>query len=104
MLALAVAYDVQCRFTAVYAVSLAKRGFTRPRGLFEGPKGLEQIFAQSIEVDWEDRSSVPRGPGLGFAPDERDSHLFESLDGGFAIYRISLQIRCTDLDWPGRRP
>ena len=69
MLALAVGCDVQCRFTAVYAVSLAKRGFTSPRGLFEGPKGTEQIFAQSIQVDWEDRSSVPQGPGLGFAPD-----------------------------------
>jgi len=54
---------------AVYAVSLAKRGFTGPRGRFEGPKGLELIFAQSIQVDWEDRISVPQGPGLGFAPD-----------------------------------
>src|SRR5215469_15217236 len=33
---------------AVYAASMAKRGFTGPRGLFEGPKGLEQMFAQSI--------------------------------------------------------
>jgi 2-methylcitrate dehydratase len=41
---------------AVYAASLAKRGFTGPRGLFEGPKGLEQMFAQSIPVDWEDPS------------------------------------------------
>ncbi len=54
---------------AVYAISLAKRGFTGPRGLFEGPKGLEQIFAQSIQVDWEDRISVPQGPALRFAPD-----------------------------------
>src|SRR6202012_1742896 len=41
---------------AVYAVSLAKRGFTGPKGLFEGPYGLEQMFAQSIPVDWEDPS------------------------------------------------
>jgi 2-methylcitrate dehydratase len=39
---------------AVYAVSLAKRGFTGPKGLFEGPNGLERVFAQSIPVDWED--------------------------------------------------
>src|SRR5882724_3484589 len=41
---------------AVYAASLAKRGFTGPKGLFEGPYGLEQMFAQSIPVDWEDPS------------------------------------------------
>jgi 2-methylcitrate dehydratase len=41
---------------AVYAASLAKRGFTGPRGLFEGPKGLEQVFGQPIYVDWEDPS------------------------------------------------
>jgi 2-methylcitrate dehydratase len=41
---------------AVYAASLAKRGFTGPRGLFEGPKGLEQMFGQSIPVDWDDPS------------------------------------------------
>jgi 2-methylcitrate dehydratase len=41
---------------AVYAVSLAKRGFTGPKGLFEGPYGLEQMFAQPIPVDWEDPS------------------------------------------------
>ena len=34
----------------------AKRGFTGPKGLFEGPYGLEQMFAQSIPVDWEDPS------------------------------------------------
>src|SRR5580700_5122493 len=38
---------------AVYAASLAKRGFTGPKGLFEGPYGLEQMFSQSIPVDWE---------------------------------------------------
>src|SRR6201990_376336 len=41
---------------AVYAASLAKRGFTGPRGLFEGPKGLEQMFGQAIAVDWDDPS------------------------------------------------
>jgi 2-methylcitrate dehydratase len=41
---------------AVYAASLAKRGFTGPRGLFEGPKGLEQMFGQPIPVDWDDPS------------------------------------------------
>jgi 2-methylcitrate dehydratase len=41
---------------AVYAASLAKRGFTGPKGLFEGPYGLELMFAQSIPMDWEDPS------------------------------------------------
>jgi 2-methylcitrate dehydratase len=41
---------------AVYAASMAKRGFTGPNGLFEGPWGLEHMFAQSVSVDWEDRS------------------------------------------------
>jgi 2-methylcitrate dehydratase len=41
---------------AIYAASLAKRGFTGPRGLFEGPYGLEQMFAQSIHVNWEEAS------------------------------------------------
>jgi 2-methylcitrate dehydratase len=43
---------------AVYAASLAKRGFTGPKGLFEGPYGLEQMFAQSIPVDWEEDPSL----------------------------------------------
>lgn len=38
---------------AVYAASLARRGFTGPQGLFEGPFGLELMFGQSIAVDWE---------------------------------------------------
>jgi len=38
---------------AVYATSLAKRGFTGPMRLFEGPNGLEQMFAQDIVVDWD---------------------------------------------------
>jgi 2-methylcitrate dehydratase len=41
---------------AVYAASLAKKGFTGPIGLFEGPKGLEQMFGQPINVNWEDPS------------------------------------------------
>ena len=41
---------------AVYATSMAKRGFTGPRGLFEGPKGLEQMFGGPIRVDWDDPS------------------------------------------------
>jgi 2-methylcitrate dehydratase len=41
---------------AVYAASLAKRGFTGPSGLFEGPYGLEQMFAQAIHANWEDPS------------------------------------------------
>jgi 2-methylcitrate dehydratase len=41
---------------AVYAASLAKRGFTGPEGLFEGPFGLEHMFKQSIPVDWEQPS------------------------------------------------
>ena len=41
---------------AVYAASMAKRGFTGPRGLFEGAKGLEKMFGQTISVDWENPS------------------------------------------------
>src|SRR4029077_18084888 len=41
---------------AVYAASLAKRGCTGPKGLFEGPYGLEHMFAQRIPVDWDDPS------------------------------------------------
>ena len=41
---------------AVYAASMAKRGFTGPVGLFEGPWGLEYMFAQRIPINWEDSS------------------------------------------------
>jgi 2-methylcitrate dehydratase len=41
---------------AVYAASLAKRGFTGPKGMFEGPYGLELMFAQPILANWEDSS------------------------------------------------
>lgn len=39
---------------AVYAASLAKRGFTGPLRLFEGPNGLERMFGQSLDLDWAD--------------------------------------------------
>jgi 2-methylcitrate dehydratase len=41
---------------AVYAASLAKRGFSGPSGLFEGPSGLERMLGQTIPVDWDDPS------------------------------------------------
>jgi hypothetical protein len=41
---------------AIYAASLAKRGFMGPSGLFEGPDGLERMFGQPIRADWEDCS------------------------------------------------
>lgn len=41
---------------AVYSASLAKRGFTGPSGLFEGPSGLERMFAQPIPADWDNPS------------------------------------------------
>ena len=41
---------------AVYVTSLAKRGFTGPLRVFEGPNGLERMFNQPIPVDWENPS------------------------------------------------
>ena len=41
---------------AVYAASLARRGFTGPKGLFKGPYGLELMFAQPISANWDDPS------------------------------------------------
>lgn len=41
---------------AIYSASLAKRGFTGPQRLFEGPNGLERMFDQPLEVDWDDQS------------------------------------------------
>jgi 2-methylcitrate dehydratase len=41
---------------AIYAASLAKRGFEGPSGLFEGPDGLERMFGQPIRADWEEPS------------------------------------------------
>ncbi|MGY4155514.1 2-methylcitrate dehydratase [Bradyrhizobium sp. USDA 4461] len=37
---------------ALYGTSLAKKGFTGPIGLFEGPNGLNRLFDQDIVVDW----------------------------------------------------
>jgi 2-methylcitrate dehydratase len=39
---------------AIYSASLAKRGFTGPLRLFEGPNGLVRMFDQPLEVDWDD--------------------------------------------------
>jgi 2-methylcitrate dehydratase len=39
---------------AIYAASLAKRGFAGPSGLLEGPDGLERMFGQQIHLDWDD--------------------------------------------------
>jgi 2-methylcitrate dehydratase len=41
---------------AIYAASLAKRGIDGPRGLFEGPDGLDRMFGQPISADWENPS------------------------------------------------
>lgn len=41
---------------AIYSASLAKRGFTGPLRLFEGPNGLVRMFDQPIDVNWEDPS------------------------------------------------
>ncbi len=41
---------------AVYTTALAQRGVTGPRGIFEGPNGLEQSFGQRIEMRLDDRS------------------------------------------------
>jgi 2-methylcitrate dehydratase len=41
---------------AVYTTALAGRGITGPRGLFEGPNGLDQLFDQSVDFNLADRS------------------------------------------------
>ena len=41
---------------AVYLTLLAKKGFTGPMGLFEGPKGLQQVLGQPVAGDWENPS------------------------------------------------
>jgi 2-methylcitrate dehydratase len=38
------------------AASLAKQSFTGPLRIFEGPNGLEQMFDQPLELNWEDAS------------------------------------------------
>jgi 2-methylcitrate dehydratase len=50
---------------AVYTTALAQRGITGPRGLFEGPNGLEQLFGQRIDFHLDD-------PSLGVV---RDTYL-----------------------------
>jgi 2-methylcitrate dehydratase len=47
---------------AVYTTGLAQRGITGPRGLFEGPNGLEQLFGQRIDLHLDD-------PTLGVVKD-----------------------------------
>jgi 2-methylcitrate dehydratase len=47
---------------AVYATALAQRGITGPRGIFEGPNGLEQLFGQPIDLRLAD-------PTLGVVKD-----------------------------------
>jgi 2-methylcitrate dehydratase len=39
---------------AVYTTALAQRGITGPHGLFEGPNGLQQLFAQRIDLRLDD--------------------------------------------------
>jgi 2-methylcitrate dehydratase len=39
---------------AVYATELAQRGITGPRGIFEGPNGLERLFGQTIDLNLDD--------------------------------------------------
>jgi 2-methylcitrate dehydratase len=41
---------------AIYSASLARRGFTGPSGLFEGPNGLLRMFDQKIDIDWSNDS------------------------------------------------
>jgi 2-methylcitrate dehydratase len=41
---------------AVYTTLLAQRGVTGPRGIFDGPNGLEQLFGQPINLRLDDCS------------------------------------------------
>jgi 2-methylcitrate dehydratase len=50
---------------AVYTTALAQRGITGPRGIFEGPNGLERLFSQPIDLRLDD-------PTLGVV---RDTYL-----------------------------
>jgi 2-methylcitrate dehydratase len=47
---------------AVYTAALAQRGITGPRGIFEGPNGLERLFGQQIDLRLDD-------PTLGVVKD-----------------------------------
>ena len=69
---------------AVYAASLAKRGFTGPTGLFEGPMGLNQVFGP-IPVDWED-------PSLDFVT-QTVLKKYCSLIHGQAVIEATLDVR-----------
>jgi 2-methylcitrate dehydratase len=40
----------------VYTTALAERGITGPRGLFEGPNGLNQLLEQTVDFNLSDRS------------------------------------------------
>ncbi|MFC4527131.1 MmgE/PrpD family protein [Dyella halodurans] len=40
----------------VYTTAMAKRGFTGPLRLFEGPNGLNRMFDQDIRIDWANPS------------------------------------------------
>jgi 2-methylcitrate dehydratase len=39
---------------AVFTTALAQRGITGPRGIFEGPNGLEKLFGQSVDLRLDD--------------------------------------------------
>ena len=39
---------------AVYTTALAQHGITGPRGIFEGPNGLERLFGQPIDLRLDD--------------------------------------------------
>jgi 2-methylcitrate dehydratase len=39
---------------AVFTTQLAQRGVTGPRGIFDGPNGLEQLFGQRIQLRLDD--------------------------------------------------
>jgi 2-methylcitrate dehydratase len=41
---------------ALYVTGLARRGVTGPRGIFEGPNGLERLFGQRIDLRLDDRT------------------------------------------------
>ena len=47
---------------AVYTTTLAQRGITGPRGIFDGPNGLERLFDQRIDLRLDD-------PTLGVVKD-----------------------------------
>ena len=94
---------------AVYTTALAKRGFTGPLRLFEGPNGLERMFGQEIHIDWTNPSlemirhtvmkkycSLIHGQPVieavldlrrhhGLSPDDVASVTCETFQGGFDI-------------------